>query len=461
MNLDQLIAQYPLPFELLPYQKEDIATLLGMDRALVDLPVGAGKTVVATYVALGHECDRILIAMPPILIVQWVRWIKSIPNAGEVLGYIGNPRERADLSLEGVRWVIVSFDIMRRDYKRLSLWLNTASNGVVAVDECQNLKNSGSKLYQNVRELSLQHKTFMMTGTPMSSPADAYAYIKIKTPNIYRNLGQFERIHVAERDFYKQPTKWQNLDLMQQNLRLNSVYRDKTDIHKHLKSRTWPVYYRLSKDHMALYERLMDEQLLLLDDGSKIDATTAQRLYNAAQQIIVGYDYFSGDEDARANIYDMVDTICDEIAVHRQDSSKLILWTWFKRTTGALTAYLQNYNAVAAYSDADSKKSVARFMDDPTCRILVAQPGSAGMGLNAQFVCWEAAFVETPTRTIQFTQAAGRINRQGQKYTAHNRVFVAEGTIQEKLFKNLLANDDLVTQASGNKSSIRAALFGG
>ena len=460
MNLDQLIATYPLPFTLLDYQKEDITTLLGLDHALVDLPVGAGKTVVATYVALGHECDRILITLPPILIAQWVRWIHSIPGAGKALGYAGSIKERGDMVLSDHRWVIASFAILKNDYKRLSEWVSSGNRGAVVVDECHNLKNSSSKLFRNVRELSLSHKTWLMTGTPMSSPKDAYAYIKIKTPNVYRNQGQFERIHVEERDFFKQPTKWANLELMQQNLRLNSVYRDKSDIHKHLQSRTWPVYYQLSKPHMALYCRLMEEQLLLLDDGSKIDASTAQKLYNAAQQIIVGFDYFSGDEDARSATYDVIDEVIDEVGVQNHSASKLLIWSWFKRTTESLTAYLQNYNAVAAYSGADSKKSVDRFLEDPNCRILVAQPGSAGQGLNAQFVSSEAIFIETPTRTISFTQAAGRISRQGQKYCANNRIAIAEGTIQETLYRNLLVNDDLVTLASGNKSSIRAAIFG-
>ena len=461
VNLDQLIATYPLPFTLLDYQKEDITTLLGLDHALVDLPVGAGKTVVATYVALGHECDRILITLPPILIAQWVRWIHSIPGAGKALGYAGSIKERGDMVLSDHRWVIASFAILKNDYKRLSEWVSSGNRGAVVVDECQGLKNSSSKLFRGVRELSLSNKTWLMTGTPMSSPMDAYAYIKIKTPNVYRNQGQFERIHVEERDFFKQPTKWTNLELMQQNLRLNSVYRDKSDVHKHLQSRTWPIYYQLSKPHMALYERLMTEQLLLLDDGSKIDASTAQRLYNAAQQIIVGFDYFSGDEDARSNVYDLVDEICDEVAVQNTSSSKIIFWTWYKRTTESLTAYLQNYGAVAAYSGSDSKKSVERFLEDPSCRILVAQPGSAGQGLNPQHVCWEAAFIESPTRTIPFVQACGRIARQGQRYCANNRILTALGTIQETLFKNLIRNDDLTTLASGNKSSIRAALFGG
>jgi hypothetical protein len=460
MNLSDLKVNYPLPFTLLPTQEEDIEALLELDKALADLPVGYGKTCIATYTALGHESDRILVVVPPILITQWVKWLKGIPNVGGVIGYKGNPKERALIDLYEARWVIVSYAILRLDYKPLSAWVLGGSKPEVIVDECQNLKNSGSKLFGNIFMLSGRASTLLMTGTPLSSPMDAYAYCKIKSPGVYRNLSQFERVHVGAKDFFDKPTKWDNLPLLEQNLRLNGVYRDKLSVHAHLRTRTFPIYYDLEPDQMKLYVKLMEEQLLLLDDGSKIDATTSQRLYNAAQQIIVNFGKFAGDDTLRAKAFDLIDQVCDEIAVHRQSSSKLIIWTWFKSTTELVLHYLSGYNAVAAYSGADSVKSVERFMEDPTCRILVAQPGSAGAGLNPQYVCWESLFLESPTRTIPFRQAAGRIDRQGQKYVSNNRVAVARGTIQEELFSNLLHNDDLVNLASGSISSIRGALFG-
>jgi len=183
-------------------------------------------------------------------------------------------------------------------------------------------------------------------------------------------------------------------------------------------------------------------------------------LYNAAQQIICNLDIYSGNSDSRSNTFDLIDEVIDEIGVHDRSKSKLLIWCWYKKTTVTVTSYLQNYGAVAAYSETDSRKSVEKFMDDPACRILVAQPGSAGSGLNPQYVCSEALFLETPTRTIPFRQAAGRIDRQGQTATANNRVAIALGTIQEKLYTNLLGNDDLVSIVSGTKLSIRQSIYG-
>jgi hypothetical protein len=234
-----------------------------------------------------------------------------------------------------------------------------------------------------------------------------------------------------------------------------------------------PIYYDLSKEHMALYKRLMEEQLLILEDGGKIDATTATRLYHAAQQIVIDFGYFAGDPDKRSAIFDLVDGIADEINLggeimigkETRPASKLILWTTHRSVSRLIGEHMDarlaplGKRGVMAYSEVDSKKSIKEFMEDPNTVELTAQPGSAGAGLNPQYMCWECAFIQLPTTTIPFIQAAGRIDRKGQRYNPNIRLLVARGTIQEQLLKNLFDNDDLVNQASGSKAGIRNLIF--
>lgn len=460
-TLEEVLAAHPLPFELEQMQKEDIVRMAGWRRVLADLPVGYGKTVISTCVALMLEPDVTVILVPPILIVQWVAWIESIPGAGRVVAYTGSPADRAQLNIKSARWVVMSYGLFRNDVDRLKRAL-TDHTVLTIVDECQNLKNARSLLFKHVKDFSTARDLLLMSGTIMSGPADAYSYIKLNTPGAYRTYAQFENIHVEERDFFEQPTKWHNLDILQTNLNQRRVYRSKEEVHSALpKANFIPIYYDLTKEHMALYERLMNEQLLALSDGSKIDATTAQALYHCAQQIISNFDYFSGDESKRSTVYDLLDNVVDEIGLGDAGSSKLIVWTQYKRTSRSALAYLNGKGgkAVGAYSEVDAKKSVASFLNDPKTVTLVAQPGSAGAGLNPQHLCWECIFLETPTRTIPFTQAGGRIDRKGQKYNPNIRLAIARGTIQERLLQNLLENDDVVRRASGSKQGIKSLIF--
>ena len=473
-TLEEVLAAHPLPFELELMQKIDIVKGAGYRRVLLDLPVGYGKTVIATAISLMLEPELTVVLVPPILIVQWVKWINSIPGAGRALAFVGSPKHRAAYKLENFDFIIMSYQVFNNDYDRLT---RTCSGHEVLtiVDECQALKGRGV-LFKHVRDFAAARDLILMSGTIMSKPGDAYAYIKLLTPEIYASYDRFENTHVEARNIFKVPTKWCNMDLLTANLSARRVFRTKEEVHSALpKARYVPIYYDLAPDHMALYKRLMEEMLLVLDDGSKIDATTAVKLYHAAQQIITNYDVYSGDPTKRSAVFDLIDTVTDEIdlgnlgdpAAGIPRSSKLILWTIYQKTSAAVLKHMQarlalrkdGSKAVAAYGAVNSKKSIAAFLDDEQTVGLVAQPGSAGAGLNPQHLCWHCGFIEIPTTTIPFVQSSGRIDRKGQKFNPIIRLFVARGTIQEQLLKNLFENDRLVQIASGTKQGIKNLIF--
>lgn len=479
LTLEQVIERYPFPhplggtITLEDMQKEDIIRAATWRRALLDLPVGYGKTIISTVVSLMLQPDVTLIAVPPILIAQWVDWLNSIPGAGKAIAYSGSPSLRRNLSLRDARWVVLSYQVLNNDIGRLSKDL-LHCEVLTVVDEVQALKGRGV-LFKNVRNFTAGGRDLiMMSGTIMSKPGDGYSYVKLNSPEVYASYAQFENIHVEERDFFKKPVKWHNLDVLQSNLDLRRIRRTKEEVHSALpKANYIPIYYDLSKEHMALYKRLMEEQLLALDDGSKIDATTATRLYHAAQQIVIDFGYFAGDETKRSAIFDLIDGVADEInlggeiivGTETRAASKLILWTTHRSVSRLIGAHMDarlaeiGKRGVLAYSEVDSKRSVKQFMEDPNTVNLTAQPGSAGAGLNPQYLCWECGFVQIPTTTIPFIQSSGRIDRKGQRYNPNIRLFVARGTIQEQLLKNLFANDDLVNRASGSKQGIKNLIF--
>lgn len=467
-SFDEVMRLHPFPFQLAEMQKQDATKLAEYGRALGDLPVGYGKTCISTAATLMRNPDTVVVLLPPILIVQWGQWLRSIPGLGVVVEYEGTPQQRAAMPVKGARWLLMSYGIFKNDYARLKHDLRH-SEVLTLVDEAQVIKNFKSILHKKVTEFSLGRDLLLMTGTPMSTPADGYAYVKMNSPGIYRTFGTFENVHVAEKDFFGAVKKWQNLDVLEQNLNLRRVYRSKEEVHADLpKANYIPVYYELSKDHKKLYQKLMNEQLLELDNGGKIDATTAQKLYHYSQQIIANYGYFADDEAKRSNLLDLIDELCDQIdlgrqfdpALNRPPASKFILWTQYKITSARMLAYMNTKaKAVAAYSGSDAKEAVRLFLHDPETVTLVAQPGSAGVGLNPQHLCWECLFTELPTTTIPFTQAAGRIDRHGQRYNPNIRIAIAKGTIQESLIRDLLHKDELVKRASGNLKGIKDLIF--
>ena len=484
-TLDEVLAAHPLPLfkpdgslaELKPLQVEDINKLALLGRALGDLPVGYGKTAIATCVSLMIGPRSTLVLMPPILLEQWVKWLNAVPGAGRVVGYWGTPKERALLQVRGARWVVASYGIFKNDFERLAKEMPDA---MTIMDECQNCKNYKSQMFKRLKQFSDGKPLLLMSGTIMSGPADGYAYVKLNNPEVYPRFVTFQNIHVAKFDYFDQPEEWKNLDLLQSNLDLSRVKRTKEEVHAHLpEARYIPLEYSLAPDHMALYHKLMDEQLLEIGEG-KIDATTAGKLHAASQQIIANWAYFADDEDLVPNLFPLIDQVLAEIGIGEPvypgdpPRSKLIIWTNFRRTSRRVLEYINAKGVVkgkrgkpdtqawyfsGAYGEVDSKAGIKAFMEDPKCLGGVFQPGSAGAGLNAQFVCWEQLFAETPTTTIPFVQCCGRSDREGQLYNPNFRLAIAKGTIQQSLLKNLFTNDGLVQQASGTKTSIKDLIF--
>lgn len=469
---EEALEKYKLPFELHDYQMRAINYLcVGFDRVGLFAEVGCGKTVMATMLGLAWDTQQdytFVVVVPPILIKSWYRWLTSLQGIGSVLEYLGTPAKRRSLDVAEQKWIIMSMQVFKNDREHLKKQLGRFHLCGI-VDEATAIKNTGSDNYKYTRDFFEGHKLMLLTGTPLSNPGDAYAYTKLKTPLIYRSKGHFENIHVAERDFFGNVSKWRELELMQGNFLLNSVRILKEDVLKHLKQPIYtPIVYELDPKHKELYNQLAEEQLLELESGGKIDATSASRLYNCLQQIVVNWDHFTENLKHVSASLDIVDQVCDEvfggvIDVSSCNTNKLIIFSNYRMTNRKLTQYLSKYGAVAAYSDVTPKQqslNIDRFLGDPTCRVLIAQPLSAGMGLNLQGVCSDVLFLETPLVPKDFHQAVGRVYREGQTKTPNVRIAIAAGTIQERLHRQLLHKDSLVNKVQIGFQDLKEAIYG-
>lgn len=450
-------------FELTEKQVTQVEACVQWQKLLNKSEVGCGKTVVSTAVSYMQGYEVTIVTMPPILITGWAKWLAKFGDA--VVVYRGTPKDRKKLheNLTTARWILCSHAIFRDDYDELTAALKRRYYEVI-VDESHWLKNPKSILFKKTKMISAgNHGLQMLTGTPTAKPTDSYSYIKLKSPDLYRSYGHFEAIHVAERDFFKNPTKYDNLDRLRDNLGLQCVTATKEETHGYkLVPLTPDCSYDLAPEHYKLYTKLVDEQLLTFDDGSIIDATTVQKLRQALQQIVVNWEHFANDPKCVSQAYSVIDQTIEEIEVTDKSKSKLIIWIGYKRTARNVTDYCNRLGikTVAAYADADTEKSVNDFMDDDKTRILVANPQSCGAGLNPQYVCSEDLYLELLTSSVFMRQSLGRIDRMGQTRVPRHKFAIANGTVQTSLLQNMLANDDLVATIEPDKRSIRAMLMG-
>jgi SNF2 family DNA or RNA helicase len=456
---------YSFPFELRPYQIETVNYLCPFERAgFYDEP-GTGKTAMATHYALhwreqGHR--QTVIVMPPILLRQWERWLDSVQYRGKPLRttvYYGPPGERKKLNLES-DFVLTTYGMLKNDFERLQDKFGPRPIQTLC-DEAHVIKNIESQTHKAVKAFA-EGKVFApMTGTPTTVPGDSYAYIKLIAPGIYRNKRQFDRLHIDEVDEYGKVTRWANLDLLAANMKVQSSRILRRNVRGDVPPITYTlIHYDLAPAHIKLYRRIAEERLVEFDDGSEIDAISAQALRSALQQVIINWGEFSDGGECTPAGLELVEEVLDELG-----DRKLVVVANFRRTNAYLLRALAKYNAVAVYGDVTSSaKSAAirRFIEDPGCRVILLQPQSAGFGVDGlQHVCSDMLVLEAPTTAPPFEQVVKRLDRDGQLEPVNCRIAVAQGTVQVRMFKQLLENDATVNRVQGGYKDLRDSIYGG
>ena len=455
---------YDFPFTFRPYQTKTVNDLAHLPAAGYYLDMGLGKTAVslasALWKGLMGKVDCIIVIMPPVLLTGWARFVASVKDkqSGQLkpLVYKGTPVQRKEMDLNA-DVVLVGLQIFKRDYDRFVEALHGRSAAVI-VDEAHCLKNIGTDNHDKIQRLSSMHHLLLLTGTPINSPIDAYGMVKFTAPGTYRNLNHFRNIHVAEVDFYDNVVAWRNLDLLRENLAINSVRLLKEECVEELPQVSYePIYYELERDHLRLYRKLTEEHLLPLKDGGKIDATTVQALLHALGQIVCNWAHFAQDEKKVSNGFQLIDEVLDELG-----DGKLVLFSNYKLTNRQALKYLAKYNPVAIFGDiaaSERDKAIDTFIDDPKCRVFIGNPVSAGFGIDRlQHVSSTVMFLEAPISVTAFTQSLSRVHRIGQTKPVTVKIATAVETLQERQLKALLDKEDLVQVLTGGYQSIRAAL---
>lgn len=460
--------RYAFPFELRPYQADAVNAQADFPRDGLYWQVGAGKTsagtVHALYWGLQHNTKRWVVLMPPILLLQWERWIKGITDLTtgthpSVVVYHGTPAKRQVLDLR-VSFILTTYGMLKNDYEHLQAFLKREPYGVIA-DEAEAIKNIRSDTHKAVDGIAEDRPLTLMTGTPITKPGDAYAYLKLVAPGIYRNKRHFDRLHVEEVDEWGNVEKWTNLDLLHENMKVHTSRVLRREVRKDLPPVIYTrVPYNLPSAHMNLYKRIAEERLVEFEDGSEIDAISASALRSALQQVIINWGEFDEGTDRVPAALELVEDYLMELG-----DAKLAVVANFRRSNAYLLEALKKYNAVAVYGDIsgpNKQRAIHRFITDPTCRVILLQPASAGRGVDGlQHVCSDMLVLEAPTTAPPFEQVVGRLDRDGQEDVVNCRIAVAQGTVQVRMFAQLLDNDQVANRVQGGFKDLKDSIYGG
>lgn len=461
--------RFKFPFELRTRQVEEVNSLCNNILAGYYWEPGSGKTAGSThqmlYETVRYDIRKWVIVMPPILIPQWAHWLRGLVDkkTGQRLTaaeYTAPPKERRKLPLNE-QFILMSPVLFKSDFEHL--WEKTSYTSCgLSVDEAHSVKNHETDNHRAVATFSADRPLKLLTGTPLNKPGDAYGYLKLLAPGLYRNHRHFERMHVKERDDYDNVVEWMNLDLLAQNMKINTSRILRREMVSDCPPVIYtPMLYDLSPEHLKFYRRVAQEKMRSADNGSgEIDEISSAKLRSTLQQLVVNWGYFAENPALEPSIVELTHEVLEELA-----GRKLVVVANFRRSNAYLWDKLRpGYNAVAVYGDVTAKQkalAVQRFIEDASCRVILVQPDSAGYGVDGlQHVCSDMLIVEAPTTPRPFHQVVARLDRDGQREPVNCRVAKARGTVQVRMFADLLDKDELVNRVQGSYQDLKEAVFG-
>lgn len=455
------------PFQPYPYQEKAVNGAVHLDNVLLPLKVGRGKTPISTWLGLYHSLvngvDRMLFVVPASIVIQWSRWLQQIKfideSSLEVCQYNMGPKQRTDINLKDYDCIVMSPQIFIRDYhKKIAPEFLHDQNLYVVYDESQDgLRNAGNTTWRLFKSFTATKRTVLLSGTPVSTPGDVYAVVKLLAPNIYKNKRDFERKHVVNKDFFGQVTEWGQLDKMYEALYFKAVQIPDSELNELPPVILDLIQYELTPGHLKLYKQLVTEQLLLTDGGELLDATETTRLFHTLQRFITS----PGRMDikrVRTALFQAIWTI------YQEDSSKLIIYSNYRDTNNGVLDFIRSKKIKAEgvwgeFTRKKQQRALETFISDPTVKVLVGNPRSLGVGTDGlQQVCYRALFTELPLTPTRFEQAIGRVFRDGQVQPCIVKCLIADKTIQVQLYRALLKKDDLLRQIVGREVALRDIL---
>lgn len=454
----------PADKELWPYQRAGVDYALNRPHALIGDDMGLGKTMQAIALANEMQAKRVLVVCPAVIRFQWCDRIREwstmkarghkgpgypVPNT-TVYPIITSQRGVHD----DAAWTVVSWDLIRHP----ALWRALAKTeyDLLILDEAHYAKTHNAKrtraLFGGGREyiaeplISRAKKTVALTGTPLPNrPREAYTLARALC---------WESIDFASEDDFNERYNprsqgrslsgkvWVDeregrLPELQNRLRANfMVRRLEADVLPQLKR---PLYDLIRVEETAAVKAALQAESLLDIDPEDLTGADAKVLGQiATARRLMGVAL-------APQIVQWVKMLLDGGA------GKLVLFAWHKEVLDILCGGLSEHGIVRV-DGGDSARSkhakVQKFIADPAVQVIVGNVLSLGTGTDGlQHVSTHVLLAEPDWVFGNNEQCIKRLHRAGQEGQVSADIFVAPGSLSEKVLAAALRKGNIVYRA--------------
>lgn len=395
---------------LRPYQVDFIKfAAIRHGRVALGDDMGTGKTLQSLAWMVYAKADPALIVVNAPTKLQWMsayyRWVGSVPGVHPRVGVL---RGRSPYMLEKGVSYIINWDILSDWEQRLS----GMGFKLLIGDEVQAIGNPKSQRAKSFMRLSkiIPH-VIGMSGTPaMSKPAQFWPLLNIMEPGKFGNYYKYL-------NRYCQPKHngFSHVEELHALLVSCMLRRTKDQVMKDLPPKVMEVV-PLEVDTEAM-EQYRQQEAKAFNDQGVSDKEMRERVAGLLRTA-----YALKEPALMRWVLDFLDS-----------GRKLLLFAWHRDVVDLIYMALKDWNPAKIYggiSTQEREDMRQRFIGDPSCRVMVANIQSGGVGIDGfQEVCSDVAFAEFSHTPNYHRQAEDRLHRPGQHNSVTSYYLVAPDTV--------------------------------
>ena len=411
---------------LYDFQTDCVEWLVQRSRAILNLEMGMGKTIVSIYYVCKMNFDHTVIIVPNQLVDQWYNEFLKHSNVStnEIYRYTG--ADRRNKNYQGIRICIVSYSKFLYDKNNVpesTLFDYIDTVDCMICDESHTMRNHKTQIYSKVNEIIRPTMyLLMLSGTPIFNGYIDFINI-LKLIRMHNSSTGIE--DMKKKSYYCKTIKETTLQLPE-TVRTNIICQMDE---KHMVVYSFYLY--------KLYKALFDE-----DHDNSLILTLILRLRQTAI-----HPYCTNMKKTLGNITsNKLEIIFDSVInVMESTDDKVIIFSNFNKTFEILDGMFSGagYQCMIYNGDCNKKEILHSFNEDKTKRILLANIIAGGVGLNLQ-IANHVYFVDLPWNKAVHRQAESRVVRIGQKKKVHVTNILCNASI-ETWMADLIDQKKIVT----------------
>lgn len=469
-ELEEILKEAGFGRELKTEQKRDVLKLVRLKHGANFSVPGAGKTTVilALHAVLSkfNLVSKLFVICPINAFISWEDEIVEIFKTKKLTVARLQRQDLQDFSqleTQNPSVILVNYEKLRKDVRQLVPFF--IGNKVhFVLDESHRVKSGINNISYNqiIKLADLAKRRDILSGTPMPQnyldlePQFDFLWPgeKVVTKDIVpRDEDKIIKVNEAINGLFVRTTK-NELGLTDPIIEYTTLQMGpvQAELYRLFKSEAARVisgmdkpniynFRRIGRSVVKLLQAATNPMLLTLKDeyDEEIIPIPTNREFWELLEEFTKFEKPTKIEHLRKRVKEVLE---------EKINNKVLIWSYFVRNIQILEKLLKEYNPVTVYggiptgSDEDEayrEGRIRKFHEDPTCRVMIANPQACGEGISLHRVCHHAIYLDRNFNAAYFLQSIDRIHRLGLSNEIETKIeiLIAENSIDEILINRL------------------------